>query len=351
MSTQGMDTQSVSTPHMNANPRTPHSMNTRGDNTQGMNTHGDKILHIHQLTIRLPLNSVEIVHAVTEVSLDLAAGELLAIIGESGSGKSMIGSAIVGTLPTQAMFSGQALFYPNDAPPVDLLKRHWPHTSLPPTDSSIAGRKIALIPQSAATFLTPVRTVGSQLQETMLALSYPGSAADLLHQAELHSDILGMFPHELSGGMAQRVAIAFALAGDPQLIIADEPTASLDPHLTMHFLRLLRGIADCGKGVIIITHDISDLRDSQVADRIAVMYASRCEEIGEATSVLTQPRSSYMRDFLRSLPENGMHPMPGATPSLINLPEDYCYEKRLSDAAAGLYTAAESTPHTSPHQA
>lgn len=296
---------------------------------------GNTILSIRDLVVRLPLNRHDVVHAVTDVSFDVCAGEVLAIVGESGCGKSMIGSAIVGTLPVQASISGEVFFYPTDGEPVDLVKRHWHSMSLPPTDSQLAGREIALIPQSAATFLTPVRTVGSQLRETMTALGYSGSATDLLDRAELDAEVLGMFPHELSGGMAQRLAIAFALSGDPQLLIADEPTASLDPDLTMHFLGMLRGVADAGKGVILITHDISELRDSRAADRIAVMYASRCEEVGDAEVVLANPRSAYMRDLLKSLPENGMYPMPGSTPSLVNLSPDYCYDKRLEAAGVG----------------
>ena len=188
------------------------------------------------------------------------------------------------------------------------------------------------MPQSAATFLTPVRTVGSQLAETIAVLGSEHTVEELLKRVQLDGDVAAKYPHELSGGMAQRAAVAFALAGDPDLVIADEPTAALDPDLTITLLHMLREIADSGAGVMLITHDISELRDSGIADRIAVMYASRFEETGTAKQVLEAPSSPYMRDLLAALPENGMHSMPGAVPSLTNLAEDYSYARRLEEA-------------------
>ncbi|MDO5030864.1 MAG: ABC transporter ATP-binding protein [Corynebacterium sp.] len=290
------------------------------------------LLEIEKLTVRIPLRSGDIVHAATDIELSVGRGEVVAVIGESGCGKSIIASSVVGSLPPQAITSGHVHYHYPDGRFVDILSRRSKTAALAPTDEELAGRRIALVPQSAATFLTPVRTVGYQLAEAIAVLGSGHRAEELLARVQLHDEVAAMYPHELSGGMAQRVAVAFALAGDPDLVIADEPTAALDPELTMSLLRMLRDIADAGAGVMLITHDISELRDSAIADRIAVMYASRFEETGPAQQVLEAPSSQYMRDLLAALPENGMRPMPGAVPSLTNLDEDYCYARRLEEA-------------------
>ena len=292
----------------------------------------EKLLEINNLTVRIPLRGGDIVHAASNIDVTVHRGEVVAIVGESGCGKSIIASSVVGSLPPHAVTSGRVQYYYPDGRSVDILARRPRTAKLAATDSELAGRRIALVPQSAATFLTPVRTVGSQLTETIAVLGSAHSVEELLARVQLDADVAAKYPHELSGGMAQRAAVAFALAGDPDLVIADEPTAALDPDLTIALLTMLREIADAGAGVMLITHDISELRDSGIADRIAVMYASRFEETGAARQVLEAPTSPYMRDLLAALPENGMHSMPGAIPSLTNLAEDYCYARRLEEA-------------------
>lgn len=307
----------------------------------------EKLLDIEGLTVRIPLRGGDVVHAATGVSLTVGRGEVVAVVGESGCGKSIIASAVVGMLPPHARVEGRVRFYPRggaggaadsgagaerNAEPIDILARRRTGAGLARTDEELAGRQIALVPQSAATFLTPVRTVGAQLKETISVLGSNHTVEEMLRRVSLDAEVAALYPHELSGGMAQRAAVAFALAGDPALVIADEPTASLDPDLTMALLRMLRQIADSGVGVMLITHDISELRDSGIADRISVMYASRFEETGPAKQVLEAPASAYMRDLLAALPENGMRPMPGVVPSLTNLDEDYCYTRRLEEA-------------------
>ena len=304
----------------------------------------EKLLEIDELTVRIPLRGGDVVHAATDVCLTVHRGEVVAVVGESGCGKSIIASAVVGMLPPHASVEGRVRFYPcskaegggsgmdGGAEPFDILSRRRMGAGLAGTDKELAGRKIALVPQSAATFLTPVRTVGAQLKETISVLGSEHTVEGLMRRVKLDADVAAQYPHELSGGMAQRAAVAFALAGDPELVIADEPTASLDPDLTMTLLGMLREIADSGVGVMLITHDISELRDSGIADWISVMYASRFEETGPAQQVLEAPASAYMRDLLAALPENGMRPMPGVVPSLTNLDEDYCYARRLEEA-------------------
>ncbi|UQV56131.1 ATP-binding cassette domain-containing protein [Corynebacterium pseudodiphtheriticum] len=288
-----------------------------------------KLLAIDNLTVRIPLPGGAQVHAATNINLDVNRGEIVAVIGESGCGKSIVASAVAGILPPHAKTSGAVHYYFPDGQAVDILARRSRTAKLAQTDRELAGKHIALIPQSAATFLTPVRTIGAQLTETISVLGSEYSSSELLQRVRLDPEVGTLYPHEISGGMAQRAAVAFALVGNPDLIIADEPTASLDPELTMNLLAMLHEIATEGVGVMLITHDITELRDSGIADRIAVMYASRFEETGTAEQVLRAPKSAYMRDLLAALPENGLHPMPGTIPSLTNLPEDYCYERRL----------------------
>lgn len=293
-----------------------------------------KMLELHDVTVRIPVTGGHVVHAVTDADVSVDAGEVVAIVGESGCGKSVLAATVTGILPPHAEADGKVVFRdPATGEETELLRALRPGrlgmlSPAPP----LLGRRIALVPQSAATFLTPVRTVGDQLDETIRVLRGRRTASELLDAAGLDESALQLYPHELSGGMAQRAAVSFALAGDPCLVVADEPTASLDPRRTTALLRLLRGIADDGAGVLLITHDISELRDSRIADEVAVMYASRIVESGPPEQVLHSPKARYTRDLLAALPENGLHPMPGIPPELTDLPDDYSYERRLAEA-------------------
>ncbi|MQC07058.1 ABC transporter ATP-binding protein [Morganella morganii] len=270
---------------------------------------------LDKLTVRIPLPQGGTVHAATDVCLTLVKGQIHALIGESGCGKSTIALAIMGLLTPSARVSGSITFM---------------NENILGKQERLLGHHIALVPQSAATFLTSVRTVGSQLKETIKCLNGINTAETLLRQVDLTPDILDRYPHEISGGMAQRAALAFALAGDPEVIIADEPTASLDPERKNGILKLLRRIADRGKAIMLITHDISALMDTEAADTVSVCYASKIVENVDA-SRLYQGRvlSPYTKALLAALPRNGLHRMPGTTPELTNLPEDYSYDMRV----------------------
>jgi len=273
------------------------------------------IVTIDGLTIRIPLANGRRVHAASDVSLRLQRGEVHAVIGESGCGKSTIAQAMTGLLPRTAQVSGSVLYEGE---------------SLFGQEKRLLGRHIALIPQSTTTFLTPVRTVGDQLAETVHVLGGQRTPDELMEIVDLDPDALSLYPHEISGGMAQRAAVAFALAGNPQVIIADEPTASLDPECTVGLLRLLRSIADCGAAIMLITHDIGALISTGIADRLTVVYASRVVEQGAARDLLGGgAQSRYTRDLLAALPRNGLHRMPGAPPELSDLPENYSYDERI----------------------
>ncbi|PTR21856.1 oligopeptide/dipeptide ABC transporter ATP-binding protein [Rhodococcus sp. OK519] len=275
-------------------------------------------LTVDGLTVRIPVGS-GVVHATTDVSLDLDAGRVHALVGESGCGKSIVASAACGLLPSHARVSG-SIRLNADGDSVEMVGA--PERALRP----VRGRRIALVPQSAATYLTPVRTVGSQLDETRRHLESRFGVVELLDRVGLAAGCRDLYPHELSGGMAQRAAIAFALAGDPEVIVADEPTSSLDPALTEKILTLLDACAAAGAAVLLITHDIAAVAGH--ADTASVMYAGRILESGPAAEVLDDPWHDYTRDLMAALPHNGLHPMPGSPPELTDLPDDCVYHLR-----------------------
>jgi peptide/nickel transport system ATP-binding protein len=201
--------------------------------------------------------------------------------------------------------------------------------------ASVRGRRIGLIPQSPAAHLTPVRTARAQLEEAV-RVHHPGErrrggrANEIAARAGLHPADLDRYPHELSGGMAQRVATALALAGDPWLLIADEPTTGLDRDLVDGLLGEFRRLVTDGRAVLLITHDLAAAR--RVADRIAVMYAGRLVEIGPADAVLDAPRHPYARGLGNSLPDRAFTPIPGLPPLLTDLPPGCAFAARCDRA-------------------
>lgn len=200
---------------------------------------------------------------------------------------------------------------------------------------TVRGRRIGLVPQSPAAHLTPVRTARSQLEETV-AVHHPGDedprqrADAIAARAGLRPADLDHFPHQLSGGMAQRVATALALVGDPWLLIADEPTTGLDRALVTGLVEELRRLVAEGRAVLMITHDLAAAQ--QVADRVAVMYAGRLVEVGPAAAVLNTPRHPYTRGLVDSLPDREFVPIPGLPPLLTDLPPGCSFGPRCPRA-------------------
>lgn len=281
-------------------------------------------LTVDSLTVRIPVAD-GVVHAATDVELTLEPGRTHALVGESGCGKSIVASAVCGLLPTHATVSGSIRLTGRGDAAVEIVG------ASERVLRTVRGRRIALVPQSAATFLTPVRTVGAQLDETLRHLGSRFAAVELLDRVGLGADCRDRYPHELSGGMAQRVAIAFAVAGEPEVIVADEPTSSLDPVLTERILTLLDACTAAGAAVLLITHDLIAAR--RHADTVSVMYAGRLLESGPAADVLDDPWHDYTEDLLAALPRNGLRPMPGSPPELTDLPDECVYHLRRPGTA------------------
>lgn len=286
-------------------------------------------VEISALTLRIPTTVGRrrgFVHAATDVDLRLAAGHVHALIGESGCGKSVVSSALVGLLPPGTRIAGRVLIDDHDLTPV--LNR--------PRDrawDAIRGHRVGMVAQSAATAFTPTRTIGDQLDEVVAELGGAASAAELAAQAAFPQWALAAYPHELSGGMVARAALAAALAGQPDVLVADEPTSSLDGGLASVVFDRLRAQADAGAAVLLITHDLAALLDQPIADEISVMYAGRIVEHGPAAELLADPQDPYSQALLAALPRNGLHAVPGDPPALTDLDDQVRFEDRLTGVA------------------
>ncbi|MDF5755889.1 ABC transporter ATP-binding protein [Spongiactinospora sp. TRM90649] len=282
-----------------------------------------RLLRAEDLTVtfRIPGGTVR---AVSDASFEVRPGRCLALVGESGCGKSVLAHALLGLLPGNATVSGQ-VWLEDDGGSLELL------SAAPDVLARrVRGREIGLIPQSPATHLTPVRTARAQLTEALRELGSARDADDLVSGHGLRPADLDRYPHELSGGMAQRVANAMALAGDPWLVLADEPTSGLDRPLVERAMATLRELCDEGRAVLLITHDLRAAE--RVADDIAVMYASRLVEIGPAARVLARPRHPYTAGLVAAQPDREFTPVPGLPPELTALPDGCAFRPRCTRA-------------------
>jgi peptide/nickel transport system ATP-binding protein len=275
--------------------------------------------------------SVPIVHG---INLALAPGEALGIVGESGCGKSITWLAALRLLGPQVATSGRVVLAGRDL--AGLGERAM---------AGIRGGRIGLIFQDPASCLNPVRRIGWQICEA-LALHRGLSGAEARAEARRLLDRvgiadaerrLGQYPHELSGGMNQRVMIAIALAGEPDVLIADEPTTALDATVQAQILDLLRDIRrDTGMGLVLISHDLGVVAD--LCDRVAVMYAGRIVETGAADSLLAAPRHPYTQGLLAALPDLAgprvrLTAIPGTVPAPHALPPGCAFAPRCAIAA------------------
>ena len=280
------------------------------------------------------------VRAVDHVSFDLARGEVLGIAGESGSGKSTVAQAVLRILPPpavitggQALLEGRDLFRMSEA---ELRRVRW--------------RRLAMVFQSAMDALNPVLTIRAQLEDTLAAHRPPGTprdpgrAAELLALVGIAADRLDSYPHQLSGGMRQRVGIAIALALEPAVVVLDEPTTALDVIVEGEILaRILELRRRFGFSVVFITHDLT--RMLQICDRVAIFYAGRLVELAPAAALRTSPRHPYTQGLLRAFPsvhggDDELASIPGAPPSLRDPPPGCRFHPRCDQALARCRTEA-----------
>ncbi len=251
---------------------------------------------------------LEVIHS---LSLRVKAGEIVAVVGSSGSGKSVLAHAVLGLLPKNAVSSGEVKYC---GQPLTKKNR-----------AGFLGTEIAYIPQSVD-YLDPVMRVGSQVVGVH---DTKARQKELFDQYQLAPETANMYPFQLSGGMARRVLISSAVMGSPKLIIADEPTPGLSLDMAMETLQHFRKLADAGAGVLLITHDI-DLA-FRVADRIAVFYAGTIVEVALTQDFLAGKdalRHPYSKAFIDALPQNEFKPIPGTQPYAGNLPTGCLFADR-----------------------
>jgi oligopeptide/dipeptide ABC transporter ATP-binding protein len=279
----------------------------------------DRLLEVRDLRVEIPL-ARGIVHAVDGVSFSVGAGEALGLVGESGCGKSMTLRAILGLLPRPAEISaGQVMFGG-----VDLV------AAAPKPLRDIRGRSISMIFQEPMTALNPVMRVGEQIAEGpqhhlgQSRRSARARALELMRMVGIPDPVrrARAYPHELSGGMRQRVMIAIALSCSPQLILCDEPTTALDVTIQDQILKLLLSLRrETGVAVVLVTHDLAVV--AETCDSLAVMYAGEVVETGPVGDVFRLPRHPYTLGLMRSVPDfdvvrDSLASIPGTPPDLVS---------------------------------
>lgn len=290
----------------------------------------DNILEVNNLKVSFKTHSGE-VQAVRGVSFDLKKGETLAIVGESGSGKSVTTKALMGLLPQPHGFvkEGSILFDDKD---ITKMKDK--------NMQAIRGKEMAMIFQDPMTSLNPTMKVGTQIMEGLLKHQKLGKeeakkkAIELMNLVQIPNPESRMkqYPHQFSGGMRQRVVIAMALACNPRILIADEPTTALDVTIQAQILELMKDIQKkVETSIIFITHDLGVV--ANVADRVAVMYAGKIVEIGTTDEVFYNPKHPYTWGLLGSMPtlesdEEELFAIPGTPPDLIAPPQGDAFAAR-----------------------
>ncbi len=273
------------------------------------------------------------VQAVRGIDLDVRAGELVGIVGESGSGKSVTFLGLMGLLPKSAIIEGSGRV--DGAELVGASKKKI---------NRVRGQQVAMIFQDPLSALNPVHKIGDQIVEMIQSHQDLRKKAAWERSVEL-LEIVGIpqprdrasqYPHEFSGGMRQRVMIAMAIANDPKVLIADEPTTALDVTVQAQILEVLQRIRrEMSTAVVLITHDLGVV--ARVADRVQVMYAGRAAERGDVRPIFDHPSHPYTQGLLESLPALGrerLHPIPGSPPNMLNPPSGCAFRARCTFAIA-----------------
>ena len=287
------------------------------------------ILEVVGLKVEFPTRRGTLT-ALDDISFSIAPGEVLGVVGESGAGKSTTGLAVIGLLePPGRIAAGEVRL---EGRRIDNL----PHEEL----RRLRGRRIGVIFQDPLTSLNPLYTIGRQLEETILT-HLPLSKSEARARALSLLSEVGIpapesrytnYPHQFSGGMRQRVVIALALAAEPRLLIADEPTTALDVSIQAQIIALLKRLAsERGAAVMLITHDMGVI--AETAQRVAVMYAGRIVEIGDVRDVIHSPRHPYTVGLMGSIPKIGLRKgklvqIDGAMPRLNAIPPGCAFNPR-----------------------
>jgi dipeptide transport system ATP-binding protein len=291
------------------------------------------LLEIENLSVEFP-SATGMVRAVEGVSLTLSAGELLGVVGESGSGKSLTMLAVMGLVPYPGRVTADRLTFKNR----DLLRLSNRERR------QLAGKSIAMIFQEPTTSLNPCFTVGSQLIEGLRVHERMGHKAARKRAVELLEQVgipaaekrMGAYPHQLSGGMNQRVMIAMAIACNPEILIADEPTTALDVTIQAQILQLLLSLQrDRGMGLILVTHNMGVVADA--AQRALVMYAGQIVEDRSTAALFETPQHPYTAALLAARPEHGqsnrLTTIPGTPPGLHDRPVGCLFAPRCAYAS------------------
>ncbi|MEL6297124.1 MAG: ABC transporter ATP-binding protein [Pseudomonadota bacterium] len=290
-------------------------------------------LSVRDLVVEFPTRSGNLT-AVNGVSFDIAPGEVLGVVGESGAGKSMTGSAVIGLLEPPGRIAGGEVRLHGER--IDNLSAD--------RMRDVRGKRIGMVFQDPLTSLNPLYRVGRQITETIQTHSDTSDADARARAIALLEEVgiqgasarIDSYPHEFSGGMRQRVVLALALAAEPQLIIADEPTTALDVSIQAQIIALLKRLCrERGTSVMLITHDMGVI--AETADRVAVMYAGRIAEIGPVRDVIHAPSHPYTRGLMGSIPTletdaARLEQIPGAMPRLNAMPSGCAFHPRCPHA-------------------
>ena len=289
------------------------------------------------------------VKAVNGVSFDIAAGEVMGLVGESGGGKSVVGFSILGLIDSPGKIEGGEILLDGE----DLVKAG--ETRL----REIRGRDISMVFQDPMTSLNPLHTVGRQMDEVLRlhsdldAEARHAACVEMLESVGIScaAERLKAYPHQFSGGMRQRVVIAIALLARPRLIIADEPTTALDVTIQSQILKLMRRqIAEKGASMILVTHDLAVV--SEMADHITVLYCGNVVERGRTRELIEAPAHPYTRGLIDSIPDlsnrhERLKQIPGTVPDIRNLPQGCNFRDRCPRAQA---LCAEIEPDLMPQR-
>ena len=287
------------------------------------------LLEVRHLKVEFPGRRGTLV-ALDDVSFEIAPGEILGVVGESGAGKSLTGASIIGLLDPPGRIAGGEIHF--DGRRIDNL----PYEEM----RKVRGRHIGAIFQDPLTSLNPLYTIGRQLTETIQA-HLPIGDADartrairLLEETGIQAAAqrIDQYPHQFSGGMRQRVVIALALAAEPRLIVADEPTTALDVSIQAQIIQLLKRLCrEHGAAVMLVTHDMGVI--AETCDRVAVMYAGRIAEIGPVHHVINEPAHPYTKGLMACIPDmeqdrEQLNQIDGAMPRLNAIPRGCAFNPR-----------------------